>query len=225
MATVAQSVPPLAQGDKLTRDEFLRRWELHPEIKWAELIGGRVYIMSSPLSLDHGDTDFCASSWLGTYVLHTPGIRGSNNATVLMLEDAPQTDVHLRIVPEHGGQSSVEGKFLKGAPELGLEVSLSSAAYDLHEKLELYEEAGVKEYVVVLLYEREVRWHRLTDDGYVVHAPDADGIHRSVVFPGLWLDAKALLAGDMVRVQAVLNEGLQSREHAEFVARLAANGK
>lgn len=35
-----QQVPPLAAGDKLTRAEFLRRWEAHREIKNAELIGG-----------------------------------------------------------------------------------------------------------------------------------------------------------------------------------------
>ena len=31
MATaVEHRIPPLAGGDKLTREEFLRRWEAHP---------------------------------------------------------------------------------------------------------------------------------------------------------------------------------------------------
>ncbi len=47
MATVTETtIPPLAAGDKLTRDEFLRRWEAHPEIKNAELIGGMVFMPS-----------------------------------------------------------------------------------------------------------------------------------------------------------------------------------
>ena len=48
--------------------------------------------------------------------------------------------------------------------------------------------------------------------------PDLD-----VVFPGLWLDGAALLAGDMVRVLAKLDEGLRSPEHQTFVAKLARN--
>ena len=49
---VEDGVPPLEAGDKLTRAEFLRRWEAHPEIKKAELIGGMVF-MPSPLCLQH----------------------------------------------------------------------------------------------------------------------------------------------------------------------------
>jgi hypothetical protein len=56
MATIEQCAPPLAAGDKLTREEFLQRWELHPEITRAELIGGTVY-MPSPLSFDHAEID------------------------------------------------------------------------------------------------------------------------------------------------------------------------
>jgi hypothetical protein len=34
--------PPLREGDRLTRNEFLRRWEAMPELKRAELINGIV---------------------------------------------------------------------------------------------------------------------------------------------------------------------------------------
>ncbi|MBM3997137.1 MAG: hypothetical protein FJ303_23750, partial [Planctomycetes bacterium] len=36
--------PPLQAGDRLTRERFLRIWKQHPEIKFAELIGGVVYM-------------------------------------------------------------------------------------------------------------------------------------------------------------------------------------
>jgi hypothetical protein len=52
--------------------------------------------------------------------------------------------------------------------------------------------------------------------------PDADGLWRSRIFPGLWLDGKALLARDLRQVLDRLNEGLRSPEHEQFVARLAA---
>jgi hypothetical protein len=47
-----------------------------------------------------------------------------------------------------------------------------------------------------------------------------DGLLRSETFPGLWLDADALLRLDLRRLLAVLRQGLVSPEHAAFVARL-----
>src|SRR5262249_49941892 len=48
----------------------------------------------------------------------------------------------------------------------------------------------------------------------------ADGILRSTVFPGLWLDPGALLREEPAAMFAVLQQGLNSPEHADFVARL-----
>ncbi len=101
-----------------------------------------------------------------------------------MLGDGPQPDLHLRVLEESGGQARLEGKYLHGAPELAAETCLSSAAYDLHEKLDLYRAALVREYIVVLLNEREVRWHRLEKGIYMPLSPGPDGIIRSVIFPG-----------------------------------------
>ena len=68
----------------------------------------------------------------------------------------------------------------------------------------------------------EVIWYVLDGSQFVPLAADADGIHRSRAFPGLWLDAVALLAGDRAGVRAVLNRGMSTPEHAAFVAKLAA---
>lgn len=216
-----QRVPPLAAGDHLTRDEFLRRWRAQPDIKRAELIGGRVY-MPSPVSGEHGIMDRWVSTWLGVYEAATPGVSGANNATSLILEDVPQPDLSLLILPEYGGTSRVEGLYFQGAVEFLAEVSASSASNDLHDKYDLYQSAGVQEYLVVLLFEEEIRWHELVDGCYHVLPPDADGLWRSRVFPGLWLDGKALLAGDLRRVLDRLQDGLRSAEHEEFVAQLAS---
>ncbi|MBV8318370.1 MAG: hypothetical protein JOZ53_25795, partial [Planctomycetaceae bacterium] len=50
----------------------------------------------------------------------------------------------------------------------------------------------------------------------------ADSLYRSEVFPGLWLDPAALMAGDRVGLRVALHQGLATAEHAAFVARLAA---
>ncbi len=188
---VEREVPPLVRGDFLSRDEFLRRWEAMPHVKRAELIRGVVY-MPSPLSLEHGDEEHYVGTWLGVYQAATPGCRGSHNATWLMGEDdAPQPDLSLRILPEHGGQSHMEGRYAAGAPEFLAEVCISSTAYDLHQKLQLYQESGVREYLAVLMREREVRWHQRTGGRFEVVPLPADGVYRSTIFPGLWLDAAA----------------------------------
>ena len=49
-------------------------------------------------------------------------------------------------------------------------------------------------------------------------APGPDGVFRSEVFPGLWLDAGAMIRGDRRAVNAILRQGLASPEHAAFVA-------
>jgi hypothetical protein len=51
--------------------------------------------------------------------------------------------------------------------------------------------------------------------------PSSDGIIRSQVFPGLWLDPQALLALSGKRLLAVLQEGLSTADHEAFVGRLA----
>jgi Uma2 family endonuclease len=220
MATVTeQRVPPLLPGDKLTREEFLRRWEAHPEIQNAELIGGMVY-MSSPVSAEHGDEDGRVGGWLQYYSAFTPGTASGHNTTSFLLDDTPQPDINLRVLAAHGGGSWVEGKFLQGVPELLAEVSASKAAYDLHVKLELYETAKVPEYLAVVLFEKEIRWHVLVNDKYQFLEPDVDGLYRSRIFPGLWLDGNALLDNRMAQVFARLQEGLKSAEHGAFVSRL-----
>jgi len=207
---------PLIAGQRWKRDEFLRRWEALPEVKHAELIGGMVY-MPSPISLDHRSHDGLVIGWLTYYAARTPGCDAGSNGTWLMLEDAPQPDADMRILPEYGGQSWVEGPYCAGAPELAAEVSLSSASYDLGPKMELYRIAGVREFVAVLLGERSVVWYRLVGGKYVPLQPGADGLLRSVVFPGLWLDADAVLALNGVRIFDVLDLGLRSPEHQDFV--------
>ena len=120
----------------------------------------------------------------------------------------PQPDIHLRILPEYGGQSQVEKDLCVSAPELAAEIAGSSAALDLGPKRDLYAAAGVREYIVVLIEQERVLWLRLEGGVYREIAPDADGILRSQVFSGLWLDPKALLsddaAGDVVVPVAVM---------------------
>ena len=221
LATPA-SPPPLQDGDRLTSEEFLRRWEAMPDLKHAELIDGTVY-MPSPISQKHSNLHFPLSTWLGIYTANTPGCWGGLEATWVMgHRDVPQPDLALLVLPEYGGQSTVEGEYYAGVPELIVEVALSSRARDLGIKLRLYERMGVHEYLVVVASQKRIIWHQRTAGIFQPIDPDADGTLRSRCFPGLWLDPIALWSRDQVRMHAVLNQGLASPEHAAFVARLAA---
>lgn len=219
MASDLTSTPSLETGDNLSREEFLAIWEQLPDIKFAELIGGIVY-MPSPLRKEHARGDRRISVWLGTYEALTPGCDGGANVTSLIGEDCPQPDNYLAILEECGGKSWGK-KYLEGAPELIVETSFTSASIDLHQKFNLYEQAGVQEYLVVLLKKKELRWHRLVKGKYKAMSADAQGIWRSRIFPGLWLDSEAFFADDMPKVLATLQAGIASAEHGTFVAELA----
>ena len=158
-------IPPLLrEGDRMSRDEFLRRWELLPDLKHAQLLDGIVH-MASPVSTKHSGFHFDFNCWLATYKARTPGCEGATDGTALIENDAPQPDIALRILPAFVGQSRDEGPYLAGAPELIVEVAASSRARDLGPKARLYLRAGVREYVTALVDERRVIWRELHEGG------------------------------------------------------------
>ncbi|MBW4568582.1 MAG: Uma2 family endonuclease [Tolypothrix carrinoi HA7290-LM1] len=216
-------IPPLESGDRLSRHEFERRYTAMPHLKKAELIEGVVYV-SSPLRFkSHGQPHGDLIIWLGTYKVSTPGVELGDNATVrLDLDNEPQPDVLLLIDERLGGQAKIsEDDYIEGAPELVAEVAASSASNDLYDKKRAYRRNGVQEYIVWQILENKVDWFSLQNDEYVTLEADANGVIKSRIFPGLWLDMTALLTGEMTKVLAVLQAGLNSTEHQAFVERLS----
>jgi len=211
----------LVTGERMTVAEFLRCWEELPDLKNAELIDGVVHV-SSPVGREHGNLDLQIHLWLAFYAQATPGCQGGSNSTWLMLDNAPQPDAYLRILPSHGGQSGDDKRFCTGAPELAVEICLTSTEVDFGPKRKLYQRAGVREYITIELFWKRIVWRALEDAVYVAQTPPPDGIARSQVFPGLWLDEAAFWAGDGAKMLAALNAGLASEDHQSFVARLAA---
>lgn len=136
-----------------------------------------------------------------------------------MIQDGPVTSGHL---PEFGGRTQTERRFVRGVPELIVEVSQASRFNDLGPKFDDYERVGVLEYIVRALEPDEVLWFAPRQGRLVQLSPGPDGLFRSAVFPGLWLDPAALPAGDARRLREVLDLGLATPEHAAFVAKLAS---
>lgn len=217
-----RQLPPLESGDHLTRPEFERRYHAMPHLKKAELIEGVVYV-PSPLRFEpHAEPHGNLVTWLGFYKTMTPGVRLGDNPTVrLDLDNEPQPDAVLLIDEVAGGQShlSADG-YLESAPELVAEVAASSVANDLHDKKTAYRRSGVQEYIVWQVLEQKLDWFVLREGKYESLESDEAGIIHSQVFPGLWLTVSALLAGDMAKVLAVVQEGINSSDHRDFLKEL-----
>jgi Uma2 family endonuclease len=222
--TSREGIPPLVDGERLTRDEFERRYDAMPGLTKAELIEGIVRMPSPVYHQQHSNPHSRVIGWLWVYTADTPGVdSGDNGSLRLDMGNMPRPDGYLIIRPERGGRVRISADdYIEGGPELVAEVSASTADRDLGEKLGAYRQNEVREYIVWRVVDREVDWFVLRGGQYERLQPGDDGILRSEVFPGLWLDPAALTGGDSGRVLAVLQLGVASAEHADFVARLDA---
>jgi Uma2 family endonuclease len=221
VTTRERPIPPLENGDRLSAAEFERHYETM-KVGKAELVGGIAYIQAAVSAEFHGDPHADLTGWLGCYRARTPGVRVSDNATLrLDEENVYQPDASLRLPANAQGTASVGSDgFLEGVTELVAEVSGTTASLDLHAKLAAYQRYGVREYIVWRVRDETLDWMILRGGRYAPLA-SADGIYRSETFPGLWLDAQALVRGDIKRVLDVLDQGTATPEHAAFVRRLA----
>jgi Uma2 family endonuclease len=174
---VKRSLPALKNGDRLDQKTFHERYEAMPEHVRAELIGGIVY-MASPQKLPHGRSTWTVGRWLGAYEDATPGTEVLPGVTNIMgPKSEPEPDQCLLILPEYGGQTSVNKRgYLCGAPELIVEIAATTESRDLHQKKEDYEKYGVREYVVAALNSKKVLWFVASGGRFQEMKPDADGI-------------------------------------------------
>ncbi|NET57988.1 MAG: Uma2 family endonuclease [Symploca sp. SIO2E6] len=205
-------IPSLENGDQLTRLEFETRYHGMPHLKKAELIEGIVY-MGSPLRIEqHGNPHAHIITWLGIYEAATPGVQTGDNCTVILdAENEPQPDALLRI--KESGQSTIsEDGYVEGAPELIVEIAASTVSIDLRDKQRAYQRNQVQEYLVWRVYDQQFDWFRLRGGKYIKLQPDEQGIIKSEIYPGLWLDVNALLSGNLAKVLEVLQQGIASRK-------------
>jgi Uma2 family endonuclease len=222
--SVPEVPPPLETGDRLSRAEFHRRYVSMPKTKKAELIEGVVYMPSPVKYQRHSKPHSDLVWWLKHYTIHMSGVESGDNGTVLLdFENELQPDAFLLLPKQAGGTCRInEDDFVDGAPELVVEIASSSASYDLHDKKRAYRRNGVREYLVWVTRENRIEWWGLRDGEYVSLPTTDDGIIKSDVFTGLWLNAIALLKGDLAAVLAKLQEGLATEEAKAFQELLKA---
>jgi Uma2 family endonuclease len=123
----------------------------------------------------------------------------ADNGTVrLDADNEPQPDALMYRLRSAGGQAEVDSDgYLTGAPDLVVEIAASSASHDLGAKMRVYERNGVREYVVWQILEERIDWFQLVDGRFAPMPAARDSVYESSVFPGLALDAAAMIAGDL----------------------------
>jgi Putative restriction endonuclease len=220
--TTTSTIPPLVDGDRLSRKEFHRRYLEMPHVKIADLIEGIVYI-GPRIPAKRGEARAHLAGWLGFYSFQTAGLTGAINGTVRLEGDNEvQPTCVVRIEHSSGGSSLIDADdYLEGGPELVGEVTLTNSNVECHAKKRVYLANWVREYIIWRIEDEAIDWFVLRDGRYESLVAD-EGIHKSVVFPGLWLDMGAMLRRDLAGVFAVLQQGMATPEHAAFVARLAS---
>lgn len=209
LQTRSVGLPRLENGDHLTRAEFERRYDAMAGLKKAELIEGVVY-MPSPVRVRHAKPHGIMAIWLGIYAATTSGTQMLIEPSVrLDLDNEPQPDLVLRILDEGSSWISADD-YLEGAPELMVEIAASSVSIDLNQKLNVYRRNGVQEYLVWRVEDAQIDWFELQGGEYRSLVADPEGIIRSGVFPGLWLQAAAMLEEDMSTVLMTLQQRIRA---------------
>ena len=133
-----------------------------------------------------------------------------------------QPDGHLRIPAGAGRPDPHRDEATSSArPSWSSRSPARAAITTWRRRKPITSEAGVREYLVIELDPDRIHWFIRRGDHFEDLLPGPDGIYRSEVFPGLWLDAEAFFAEDLDRLVEVLEQGLATPEHAAFVARLA----
>lgn len=175
-----------------------RQW---PDDERWELIAGVAYSMSSPsrahqsVSMEIGRqlANFLRGNpcqvWAAPLDVFFPRVREQDEDDV---DTVVQPDLVVVCDPERVCMRGVWG-----APDLVVEIlSPSTSRKDLHEKYELYERSGVKEYWVVEPAGRWVQQYALGPDGRFAPEVTWEGVGtlESVVLPGFTLAIQELWA-------------------------------
>lgn len=213
------NLPLLEQGDRLSREEFERRYSRMPNLKKAELIEGTVYMPSPTRAKTHAGPQHDLDVWLGIYALELPHLRCFGNPTVrLDVDNEPQPDLVLAKL-KHGQSRISADDYIEGAPELVVEIVGSTHAYDLHQKKDAYRRNGVREYIAWITGDKKLIWWELVEGEFKEIALE-EGLLKSRIFPGLWLDVNALLNRDMKKVLEIVRQGVESPECKAFAQAL-----
>lgn len=163
-------------------------WQFQERV---ELILGKIFMMSPAPGSRHQHIVSVLNSTMFSYLKGRPCRVFPSPFDVILQLDGDSNTVIQPDVTVVCDQSKLTEKGCIGAPDLVVEVlSKSSVSKDLHEKYNICEQAGVKEYWVVHPTEKTLIVFYLNEEGkYVPTKPLTTGdVVQSKVLPGLSID-------------------------------------
>jgi Uma2 family endonuclease len=180
------------EEEKWTYKDY-REWELDPGERF-ELIDGVAYAMSAP-NTEHQHISMVLSAKLFNF------FEGKNcqpfaapfDVRLFFEEDdsdntVVQPDLVVVCDPEKLGKESCQG-----APDLVIEIlSPSNTAIEMHRKLNLYLDAGVREYWVIDPEEKLVEVYNLKDERYEMRILRIDDTLQSTIFSDFAIPMKTI---------------------------------
>ncbi|MDR0455219.1 MAG: Uma2 family endonuclease [Treponema sp.] len=161
-----------------------RDWELKPGERF-ELIDGAAYAMSAP-NTEHQQISMILSAALFNHFQDKPcqPFAAPFDVRLFYEEDESddtvvQPDLVVVCDPEKLGEEGCQG-----APDLVIEIlSPSNTAIEMHRKLNLYLDAGVREYWVIDPEEKLVEIYDLKDERYQTRILRINDTLQSTIFP------------------------------------------
>ena len=187
---------------KMTYEQFLRTV---PEDVHAEWVDGEVVPMT-PVSRDHNELSVFLLALLQHYV-------EAQNLGKIFCEPfqmktgpgLPGRSPDLLFVSKKK-LSQLKKNYLQGAADLVIEIiSPDSRARDRGEKFYEYEQGGVREYWLIDPVRKQVEFYELGKNGiYRLMNVGEDGIFRSQVLKGLWLQVSWLWQSPLPLLMTVL---------------------
>jgi Uma2 family endonuclease len=180
------------EEEKWTYKDY-REWELDPGERF-ELIDGVAYAMSAP-NTEHQHISMVLSAKLFNFFegkTCQPFAAPFDVRLFYEEDDSDDTVVQPDLVvvcdPEKLGKEGCQG-----APDLVIEIlSPSNSAIEMHRKLNLYLDAGVREYWVIDPEEKLVEIYSLNDDRYEPRILKIDDTLQSTIFPDFAISMKTI---------------------------------
>ncbi|MBN1963821.1 MAG: Uma2 family endonuclease [Anaerolineae bacterium] len=212
MAAHKAAGPVVAADEEMSYQEFLSRYDgIH-----AEWVQGKVQLMA-PIGDRHDELSQFMNHLFSTFVaLHGLGRVKMAPSQTRLGPDLPGREPDLMyIAPQR--LEFIKPNYVDGPPDLVIEiVSPESRVRDYGEKMDEYEQAGVREYWIIDPPREDALFYQLGDDGIFRRiTPDAAGRYLCRVLPGLvlepvwlWRDPlpTILEVADLVRVMEAPGE-------------------
>lgn len=174
---------------------------------------------AQPMTISESATLVDFTMCINHYRLATPGMHVCVFVPVQLNEAVRITPA--LIAPIGSGQymqcAPIDHQYFAGPPNFVFDVFADDQREVYAYRRELFERAGVIEYVVWITGDKRPIWNRSVDGEYVQVDSDVDGVIRSTSLPGLWIPNDALINRDFWSIMAATSQGVTRRGHRDHM--------